>query len=95
MTEYVKCCNCQGTGKVEFNGVFADTLAFLRAESEPINGADLARRHGVKVTAMCNRLVWLEKYGFAKRTRYGRTSLWRAIGAAPGNKPRSRNETRA
>ena len=73
------CPTCKGKGRISFTGVYADTLELLRAQKEPINGAALARLHGVNPTAMNNRLTWLEHHRFAVGFRYGSEKRWRAV----------------
>ena len=75
---FVTCTCCGGTGKREFNGVFADTLELLKSMKEEISGAELARMDGCNNTAMCNRLVELEKHGCAVSRKYGKERLWKA-----------------
>lgn len=74
----IDCSHCAGLGVVELTGVYADTLKFLRQQSKPLNGAELARLAGVATTAMCNRLIWLEARGLAVSERYGSQKRWRA-----------------
>ena len=62
---------------VELTGAYAEALALLRKQKEPMNGADLARLAGVETTAMCNRLTWLAGHGLAIGERYGRQRRWR------------------
>jgi hypothetical protein len=78
-TETIPCHCCSGTGRVEFTGVFADTLTLLRKQRRPITPTAMATIDGCKVTAMCNRLEALERLGFAKSHRYGRTGVFTAI----------------
>jgi hypothetical protein len=76
------CGHCGGSGRIELTGICADTLDYLRRIKEPICGAELAKLFdGCTNMAMCNRLVVLEKYGYAKSTRYGRMRLW--VAASP------------
>lgn len=77
--DVVSCSQCDGEGLIALTGIFAETVTLLRQEQTAINGADLARKHGVNPTAMNNRLVWLEARGLAQRQRYGRESRWLAI----------------
>jgi len=81
---YTKCGHCNGTGKIELTGVYADTLKLLKAETarragSSVNGAMLGRVAGCGGTAMCNRLMALQKLGFAKSVAYGRERLWEAV----------------
>ncbi len=77
MADLVPCPCCGGTGLRPLTGVYAETLALLRAAGEA-TGADLARRVGCKATAMNNRLAALERLGLAVSRRYGRLRLYRA-----------------
>ena len=74
----IQCSRCKGRGEVELNGEFAETLLLLRKQKEELNGASLAKLAGIHPTAMNNRLVWLERNGFATGRRYGRSRFWRA-----------------
>lgn len=74
----VLCPCCKGTGRVEMNGVIADTLALLRRQDGEVTGAALARADGCKPTAMNNRLAYLERRGLVTSRRYGRERLYRA-----------------
>lgn len=76
--DLIPCSHCDGAGKIELTGVCAETLAFLRTQSEALNGANVARLCGVNPTAMNNRLNWLEANGLAKSERYGSQKRWRA-----------------
>ena len=74
-----ECPTCHGAGKIPWTGIYADTLEFLRSQTEELNGAQLARLAGIKPTAMCNRLVTLQRMGFALGRRYGKECLWRGV----------------
>lgn len=74
----VICSTCQGAGKVDLNGVYADTLKLLRKCGEA-TGAELARIDGCAATAMNNRLAALERHGLARSRRYGRKRLYTAV----------------
>jgi len=74
----VSCWHCRGSGRVELTGVYADTLALLRRQREPLNGAALARLAGCSNEAMCNRLRAIERHGLAKSRRHGREAIWTA-----------------
>ena len=76
---FVRCNYCDGTGVVKLTGVWADTLALLRQHGREVAGADLARVAKCQATAMCNRLVALERLGLATSRRYGRKRLFRPI----------------
>ena len=73
----VRCTHCKGKGKVELNGVYADTLALLR-KHDTVTGAELARVDGCSPNAMNNRLAALERMGLARSTRYGHKRLYQA-----------------
>lgn len=73
------CPHCKGSGAVELNGVYAETLALLRSSPTPISGAALARLAGCQATAMNNRLTALEHLGYASSYRYGRERRFQAI----------------
>lgn len=75
----IPCGHCRGTGRIELTGIYAETLALLKKQRKPLNGAALAKLAGCKATAMNNRLVALEKHGLAEGILYGRERLWRAI----------------
>ncbi len=92
MTTHV-CTSCGGTGRVELTGVLAETLAVLRRQEAPINGANMAYLAGCTNMAMCNRLVALERLGLATSTRYGRERRWVAKPCAElnGSSPNTMN----
>jgi hypothetical protein len=73
-----KCTCCDGTGRVELTGVYADTYAMLSDIGRETNGAGLAIVAGCSPTAMCNRLAALERLGVATSRRYGRQRLFKA-----------------
>lgn len=74
----VACSHCDGVGKIELTGVYAETLALLKKQSKPINAAELARGTDVNLTAMANRLAWLGEKGLATFKHYGQMKLWSA-----------------
>jgi predicted transcriptional regulator len=74
--EMVPCGCCRGTGVVPLASTHAATLALLRRQGEPINGANLAKLAGCSSEAMCNRLLKLEEYGLAEGEHDGRQRLW-------------------
>jgi len=76
--EFVTCSHCNGSGEVELNGVFRDTLELLRRQKKEIHGAELARIDGCNPTAMNNRLEYLADHGFATSRTYGRKKLYLA-----------------
>ncbi len=74
----VKCPCCQGTGRVELTGVYAETLDMLRTTGEA-HAARLAHAAGCRATAMNQRLAALERLGAAASRRFGRLRLFRAV----------------
>lgn len=78
MKAYITCGLCGGKGRIELTGEYHETLCMLRREREEITGAALGRKAGIAPTAMCNRLVALEKHGLAVGRWFGRKRLWRA-----------------
>ena len=79
MPETIKCHCCNGTGRIPFTGIYADTLALLRKQRDPMTGIELARLAKCEGTAMCNRLAALESMGFAESKPYGRKKFWKAV----------------
>lgn len=75
----VPCACCNGSGRIEISGIYADTLRLLRSVGGEIHGAELARRDGCKATAMNNRLAYLVRHGFAVERPYGRKKLYRSV----------------
>lgn len=71
-----ECPWCDGTGRVALGPAYERTHELLKAQREPISGADLARLAGCLTSAMCNRLVHLERLGLARGERSGRKRLW-------------------
>ncbi len=59
----VRCSCCGGTGTVELNGVYFDTLVEFRKLGGEITAATLAGHLGVKATAVSNRLAALKSTG--------------------------------
>jgi predicted transcriptional regulator len=78
----VPCGCCRGTGQIPLGDVYRETIELLRRQSQPVNGAELARQAGCKNEAMCNRLIVLEKYGMATSRRDGRERIWTALPCA-------------
>lgn len=76
--ETVPCGCCGGTGRVMLTGVYADTLALLRKQRQPLNGKQLSELDGCSNEAMCNRLRAIERYGLARSVRHGRERRWTA-----------------
>ena len=74
----VRCHQCDGVGKVELNGCYADTLRALWTYRDEVTAAEMAREFGVNHTAMCNRLAALASMGLARRRRYGRCVYYSA-----------------
>ena len=68
----IKCWACQGRGRVELTGVYADTLRILRASRSAVVANRDADRFGCLPTALNNRLSWLEEHGLAQSVRHGR-----------------------
>lgn len=73
------CGHCKGTGYLELTGANAETLELLSGQEQEVNGATLARLAGCRETAMNNRLVVLERHGYAVGRLNGRERLWRAV----------------
>jgi predicted ArsR family transcriptional regulator len=67
----VQCSRCHGTGKVTLPPRASETLDVV-----PFSGsrstAVIAEALGIKHTAACRRLGWLEQRGFIKREGAGR-----------------------
>lgn len=77
-----KCRTCNGTGKVELSGKYAETYHLLKmiTSKAGITSTELASRvSGCTAVAMCNRLDALEKLGLAKSERFGKKRLFKAI----------------
>lgn len=74
----VPCAHCDGTGNVPLGIKHSEALGLLRKQKELVNGVTLSRLAKCSNEAMCNRLVELEAYGFARSVRYGRERLWEA-----------------
>ncbi len=81
----VQCSCCNGSGRIELTGVYADTLKDIRAIDGEIHGAELARKVGCKATAMNNRIAWLADNGFVIVRVYGRKTF---VSATPSEKRR-------
>ena len=77
-TAYIPCRCCDGHGMVEVTGVYIDTLRELKQVGHEITAADLARRMGVKATAMSNRLAWLLERLLVTARPYGRKVFYQA-----------------
>ena len=74
------CAHCGGSGRVELTGEYLATYRALAALGAEVSGAVLARRMGVRATAMNNRLAALERHGLAVSRRYGRERRFRVHG---------------
>ena len=68
----ITCWNCRGRGKIELTGVYAETLRLLRQRRAAVVANRDASTFGCSVTALINRLDWLEKHGLAHSERHGR-----------------------
>ena len=79
ITDSITCGRCSGHGTVPINGVYADTLAYIRADGSERNGAEWARLIGCEHTAMNNRLVWLETHGFLASRQHGKSRIFWAV----------------
>jgi hypothetical protein len=73
----VSCPHCDGRGRVELTGVYADTFRLLQIR-RGMNATALASIAGCKDTAMANRLRALERMGLALCRKNGRENLWTA-----------------
>ena len=80
---HIRCPHCCGKGCIPLTGVYADTLALLRAQPDEVTGIDMARLDGCTGPAMNNRLAVLEGYGLVASRRYGRKRLYRAVELKP------------
>lgn len=74
----VLCTRCHGSGRVELNGVNAETLALLRRQRSEVCGKDLADLAGCSNESMCNRLRAIEQHGLAESRKWGRKVFWKA-----------------
>jgi 4-hydroxy-3-methylbut-2-en-1-yl diphosphate synthase IspG/GcpE len=68
----IDCPHCEGRGRIELTGVYAETLNALRRQKSEITGADLGRVCGCRGEAMRNRLARLRDLGLATCRTYGR-----------------------
>jgi hypothetical protein len=75
----IKCPQCKGTGEIPLSEPLADVLAIVHA-NPGITASDVYNSCGdwkeVKVTAINNRLVDLERLGFISRVRSGKEFRW-------------------
>lgn len=80
MPDLITCGHCHGAGRVTLDRALAETLREVRrARGEVFASGLCARLPGVNPTAMCNRLVALERAGFVVRVgRVGRRVMYRA-----------------
>lgn len=69
------CSCCNGTGKLELTGVYAETLQIMRANFNSRDAFAVANRDAhlfqCGPTALNNRLNRLEEMGFVDSERYG------------------------
>ena len=79
---FIRCSCCEGTGRRELTGEFADTLRYVRRNlgRGEFTAAEVARLMKIKPTAMSNRLAYLELAGFLTSRQYGRRRLFRNTG---------------
>ena len=77
--DMISCSCCNGSGKIELNGIYADTLAAIRRlrNRTEFTGAEFGRLMVCKATAMNNRLAALERLGFLTSKRYGQQRRYR------------------
>jgi Mn-dependent DtxR family transcriptional regulator len=73
-----RCPCCFGRGTVALTGEYLETYLALCTVGET-HGADLARRMGVKPTAMNNRLARLKDKGLVTTRTYGRKVFYLAV----------------
>ena len=76
--QHVKCTRCDGTGEVELSPLFEQTFNLVR-KNPGRNGSELATLAGIKMEAMANRLVALQKHGLIHGDRRGRMVVWEII----------------
>jgi hypothetical protein len=74
----VKCPRCRGTGRRPINWVYVRTLELLRRRRDEVNTSRLADMAECSVTAMGNRLTFLESLGLVRSRQDGRQRLWTA-----------------
>ena len=81
MADQITCGHCHGTGLHALDRGHAETLREIRRARGEVSAVDLvARLPGVNGTAMCNRLVMLERAGLVTRVgRRGRRVYFRAV----------------
>lgn len=80
MSPRIQCRGCRGRGTILLpHGPLLDAWRLLAMRREPINASGLARIAEIGATAMCERLVGLERLGLAVGPRRGRERLWTAI----------------
>lgn len=70
------CPHCDGKGRIELTGVYAETLkkarALLVADAAYLIANRDAWQFGCNPTALNNRMARLEKLGYLKSERFGR-----------------------
>ncbi|MGI9459381.1 MAG: hypothetical protein ACR2NF_05235 [Pirellulales bacterium] len=67
------CPHCHGTGKVPFNGVFAETLQAIEQSKKPYIVANRDHKDfECSPTALSNRLKWLYDRNLLNRQQFGR-----------------------
>ncbi len=75
---HVRCAQCNGTGRLPLTGEYLATYLRLACLGREATGAELGRLLGTTGSAMCNRLVALERLGLATSRRFGQKRLYRA-----------------
>jgi hypothetical protein len=74
---HVQCWKCGGTGRLEFTGIWAETLQLV-IDNDGANGAELGRLAGCSGSAMCHRLAALQELGLVEGVQHGRQWKWYA-----------------
>jgi hypothetical protein len=78
VADEVTCTGCGGAGRVPLSRDHALVLRWLRRLGDTTAGALCAMKlfQHVTHTAMCNRLAYLERAGFAASQRRGRRKVY-------------------
>lgn len=76
MTDKYECSCCNGTGRRELTGIYADTLNGVRrlckSKDSFVTAGRYAKWFRCKATALNNRLAMLESHGFLFSEKYGK-----------------------
>ena len=74
----IVCQTCNGCGEIPLGQYHAEVLSVLLDADRPLMAFEIPRS-GISLTAMNNRLVFLEENGLAKRVgKQGKNVLWTA-----------------